>query len=155
MPLCVRKHSQREAKGWIGTPRVSLYSRTEGRECGIKFDSSTCEQDFSLKRRKTKYGTESFQSRRRWHRSDCLLKRLTCCRKGRFQLCSFLVRTRCMLFQPLAHDRQLCHQTALVRFPPICGDRAAHQIVTCGDAYCPDAFTASGLSAPSTCTRTR
>src|SRR5690348_4925047 len=124
-------------------------ARTDLVKLRIELDARTQQQHVALKRRQVELFAHAIECRRRFHRRGDV-ERFT------FEVCNadllgFRVLSRQNSF---AHGEPARHQVASVRLQPSLLRR--HAITTCGSTYWPVfTFAVKGLSAPSTCTRSR
>src|SRR6185369_4136200 len=115
----------------------------------IQLDTRAQQQHVPLERREVELLAHAIERRRRFHR------------RGDVERFTFEVFRSNLLFfrvlrreQSFAHGQPSRHQVASVRLQPSL--LRCHAISTCGSTYWPVfTFAIKGLSAPSTCTRSR
>src|ERR1041385_1467977 len=123
-------------------------ARTEFVELRIEFDTRAQQQHIAFERRQVELLAHAIERRRRFH-----------CR-GDVERFAFEIFRADLIFrvlrreQTFAHGEPSRHQVASVRLQILL--LRSHSITTCGSTYWPVfTFAIKGLSAPSTCTRSR
>jgi hypothetical protein len=141
-PVRAGQRGEREPEGGMRVARVAVRRRARRGEGRVELDARAEQDDVALERREPERGAQRGERAR--------LETLCCC--------LYLVDRGLVPGVPpqrLAQARELGGQRALIRRAPVDRLRDRRQIVTLGPNSGLAGSRSSGLSAPSTCTRTK